>query len=58
MTLSVKQASQFKINELVIVTKAGKIDISGIFEELNIFDSLYMPVVSGNIVIKDSVGLS
>jgi hypothetical protein len=58
MTLNVKQASQFKINELVIVTKAGKIDITGIFEELNIFDSLYMPVMSGNIVIKDSVGLS
>lgn len=58
MTLNVKQASQFKINELVIVTKAGKIDITGIFEELNIFDSLYMPVISGNIVIKDSIGLS
>jgi hypothetical protein len=58
MTLEVKKSTQFKINEIVILTKAGPIDISGIFEEINIFDSLMMPVMSGNILIKDSVGLS
>jgi hypothetical protein len=56
--LSVLKSTQFKINELVIVTKAGKIDISGIYEEINIFDSILMPVMSGNILITDSVGLS
>lgn len=58
MTLEVKKSTQFKVNELVIVTKAGNIDIASIYEELNIFDSLMMPVMSGTILIKDSIGLS
>lgn len=58
MSFSVKKSTQFKINELVVVTKAGSIDISGIYEELNLYDSLLLPVMSGNILIRDSVGLS
>jgi len=55
---SISKSTQFKINELVIVTKLGKIDISSIYEEINIFDSLFMPVMSGNILITDALGLS
>lgn len=58
MSFEIKKSTQFKINELVIVTKAAKVDISGIYEEINIFDSLFMPVISGNILIRDSLGLS
>lgn len=58
MTFEVKKSTQFSINELVIVTKAGNIDISNIFEELNIFDSLFLPVMNGKILIKDAQGLS
>jgi len=58
MSFSVKDSTQFKVNELVIVTKAGSIDISSIYEEINIFDSLFMPVMSGKLLIKDSIGLS
>lgn len=58
MSLELKKSTQFKINELVIATKVGKIDISAIYEEINIFDSLFVPVMSGHILIKDSVGLS
>jgi hypothetical protein len=58
MSFSVKDSTQFKVNELVIVTKAGNIDISSIYEEINIFDSLFMPVMSGKLLIKDSIGLS
>ena len=58
MSFSVKKSTQFKINELVIMTKAGPIDVSQIFEELNLFDSILMPVTSGSILIRDSVGLS
>jgi hypothetical protein len=58
MSFEVKSSTQFKINELVIMTKTGPIEISGIFEEINIFDSILMPVISGNILIKDSIGLS
>ena len=34
MTLEVKRSTQFHINELVLVTKSGNIDISAIFEEI------------------------
>jgi hypothetical protein len=58
MSFGVNQSTQFKINEIVIVTKNGKIDISGIFKEINIYDSLFMPVMSGSISVIDSIGLS
>mgnify|MGYP003346111541 CR=1 FL=1 len=58
MSLSVSKSTQFKINELSIVTKGGPIDISVVYEEINLFDSLFLPVMSGNILINDSVGLS
>lgn len=58
MSFGVRDSTQFKVNELVIVTKAGNIDISAMYEEINIFDSLFMPVMSGKILVKDSVGLS
>jgi hypothetical protein len=59
MSISVKKSTQFTINELYIVTKTGEtIDIKAIYEEISIFDSLFTPVMSGNILIKDSVGLS
>jgi hypothetical protein len=53
-----QQASKFSLNELSIVTKTGKLDISKIYEEINIFDSLLTPVMSGSIIINDSIGLS
>jgi hypothetical protein len=55
---SVRESTQFKIKELTLVTKVGGIDISGIYEEINIYDSLLMPVMSGKILVKDSIGLS
>ena len=58
MTFEVKKSTQFSVNELVIVTKNGNIDITNIFEELNIFDSLFLPVMNGKILIKDAQGLS
>jgi hypothetical protein len=58
MSFEVRKSTQFKINELVVVTKAGNIDISGIYEEINIFDSMFLPVMNGKILIKDSIGLS
>ena len=58
MSLTVSKSTDYKINELAIVSKNGKIDISKIFIELSIFDSIYMPVMSGNVLIKDSVGMA
>jgi hypothetical protein len=58
MSFEIKQTTQFEIKKLAIVSKFGTIDVSGVFAELNIFDSILMPCMSGNIAIKDSVGLS
>ena len=58
MSFELTKSTQFKVNEIVLVTKAGPIEISSMFEEINIFDSLFLPVMSGNILINDSVGLS
>ena len=58
MPLAISQSTQFEINKLVINSKYGPIDVSAIFEELNIFDSVFVPCMSGNILLKDSVGLS
>lgn len=54
----IKKSTQFHINELVLVTKGGNIDISSIYEEINIFDSILSPVMTGNILVKDANGLS
>ena len=58
MSFQIKEPTQFKIKEISIVSKFGKFDISSLFVELNIFDSIMMPCMSGNIALKDSVGLS
>ena len=59
MSLSIpQQASRFTLNELSIVTKKGILDISKIYGEINIFDSILSPVMTGVISINDSIGLS
>ena len=58
MSIEIQKSTQFKINELVVVSKGGPIDISNIYEEINIFDSLFSPVISGSVLIRDSIGLS
>lgn len=52
-------ATDYLIEEMVLYsleTKTG-FDISSMMEELNIFDSIFNTSISGNIVIRDSVGL-
>ena len=56
--IQIGQSTQFSVNELVVVTKAGKIDITSIFEEISIFDSIFLPVMNGCVLIKDAIGLS
>jgi len=58
MSFQISKSTQFTIKELTIVTKAGNIDITEIYDELNIFDTLFLPVMNGTILIKDSIGLS
>lgn len=52
------QSTDFKIDELFLVSKFGKYDLQGMFEELNIYDSMLTPCTSGNILIVDAIGLT
>jgi hypothetical protein len=52
------QSTDYTIKELSIVAGNEKIDVSGIFEEINLFDSILTPVRSGNIILRDAVNLS
>jgi hypothetical protein len=58
MTINIKQSTQFTIKKLALNSKAGPFDVSTIFEELNIFDSILTPCMSGTIVLTDSIGLA
>jgi len=56
--MNVIESSQFRVTEIVVVTKGGPVDVTNMFEELNLYDSLFLPILSGNIIITDAVGLS
>lgn len=56
--IEITQSTQFIILDLVILTKKGPISIKGVYEEINLFDSLLNPCMSGNIIIRDAIGLS
>lgn len=56
--MNVIESTQFRVTEIVVVTKGGPVDVTNMFEELNLYDSLFLPILSGNIIITDAVGLS
>lgn len=55
------QTTQFRILELSLNFKNGntkeKIDISNLFEEINLYDNMFTPCMSANITIRDSQNL-
>lgn len=55
---NLRQSTDFKIEELFLVSKFGKYNLQGMFEELNIYDSMLTPCSSGNILIVDAIGLT
>jgi hypothetical protein len=56
--IDLRTSTQFTITELFLITKIGKIDIRGCYEEINIFDSILNPCMSGNILIRDASSLT
>lgn len=56
--MNIIEPTQYRIEELFIETKGGRVSLESMFEELNLFDSLFLPVISGNILIVDAVQLS
>jgi len=57
MSLNLTQATQFKIKDLTLITKLGSVNITGVYQEINIYDSMFMPCVRGDILIQDAIGL-
>lgn len=58
--MTIAQNTQFVIKNLSIVSfdESIRYDVRGIYDELSIFDNLMSPVMSGNILITDALGLS
>lgn len=54
---NINQSTDFTINSLQLITKVGTIDLRNIYEELNIFDGLFVPSRSGYILIRDATGM-
>ena len=56
--LVLAQTTQFRVKEVSITLADGKkIDITGIFNEINLFDNMFVPCMSASIVIRDSQNL-
>lgn len=58
MTNKLTQSTDYVIKELSIVTRNRKVDVSGLFEEINLYDNLLTPVRSGNIILIDAINLT
>jgi hypothetical protein len=58
--VSILQSMQYTVKKdgLSLVTKLGIFDLTGMFEELNIFDCIFNPCMTGTILIRDAKGLS
>jgi len=51
-------ATQFKIQDVSIQTKGGQpLNITDIIEEISIYDNLFLPVMSGQILVTDAAKL-
>jgi hypothetical protein len=59
MADSIAQSSEFEIKSMVIVSPKTntEVDVRAIFEEMNIYDSVLLNSISGNIIIVDSIGI-
>lgn len=53
------QTTDFRVRHLFIKIPQTNVvyDLTGVFQELNLYDSLFMPCMSGNILIADSLDL-
>ena len=58
MSLNLSQSTQFKIKDLTLITKLCNVNIAGVYQEINIYDSMFMPCIRGEILIQDAIGLS
>lgn len=51
---SISQTTDFSIKELVLILHSGEAyDVSSVFDELNLYDNIMVPCVTGNILMND-----
>ena len=53
----IPQSTSFDIQSIKITTDYGSVDVRSMFMEINLFDGVLQPCMSGNILIQDAVGL-
>lgn len=59
MSLTVTQSTQFVIEQLTLVLSNNQTyDLRGVYTEINLFDNLFAPCLSGNILLTDANNLS
>ncbi len=51
----INQAIEFTIDEAIIISASGRhVDIRPLMEELNVFEDLFSPCITGNLILTDS----
>lgn len=58
MTMNIESTLQYEINKLNLITHAGKFDLRSIFTEINIYDHILQPCMTGNILLKDAQSIN
>jgi hypothetical protein len=58
MTIEISSSLEYEINELAIVTTSGVFDVRNVFAEINIYDHVLHPCMSGSIAIIDAQSLN
>ena len=58
MTMNLESTLQYEIKKLNLITHAGTYDLRSIFTELNIFDHILQPCMSGNLLLKDAQSIN
>jgi hypothetical protein len=53
-----QKTTGYQISKLAITLKTGEVlDVRNVFQEINLYDSIFTPCISGSIIITDSIGL-
>lgn len=52
------QTTQYRIKKLILITEAGEFELAAAFEELNIYDNIFTPCMSGNVIIRDALNFT
>lgn len=55
--VDLRSSEQFSVKAITFIIDGYPVEFSGVFEELNLFDSMVMPCMSGSIVVRDAQSL-